>query len=83
MRLNFPNSPLTTHRNVLIVCVSASVVFAGALSVYSKLISELEDSACLEPRSLSDAKAWLQAMLLALCVFVSGSVYSFFSLYRC
>lgn len=83
MRLDFPNAPLTTHRNLLIVCIGASVLLAGSLAIYSKLIQDLEDAPCLKPSSLFDAKTWLQAMRLGLCVFIFGAVYSFCSLCRC
>ena len=83
MRLNFPNSPLTFHRNFLIVCIGASILIAGSLTVYAKLIEDLEDATCLQPASFVDAKTWLQAMRLGLFVFISGAIYSFFSMYHC
>ena len=83
MRLNFPNVPLTTHRNVFFICVASAVVLGGAYFVYSKLIRELEEIPFTKPQSFEDAKIWLQALLLAFCIFISGAVYSFFSLYRC
>jgi len=83
MRLNFPNSPLTFHRNLLVVCIGAAVLIAGSLTVYAKLIKDMEDTSCMHASSFVDAKTWLQAMRLGLCVFVSGAVYSFFSMYHC
>ena len=83
MRLNFRNSPLNFHRNFLVVCIGASILIAGSLAVYAKLIEDLEDASCMQPASFVDAKSWLQAMRLGLCVFISGAVCSFFSMYHC
>jgi hypothetical protein len=65
------------------VCIGASILIAGSLAVYSKLIQDMEDASCMQPSSFVDAKTWLQAMRLGLCVFISGAVYSFFSMYQC
>jgi len=83
MRLNFPNSPLTFHRNLLFVCIGAAALISGSLAVYARLINDMEDASCVQVSSFVDAKTWLQAMRLGLCVFISGAVYSFFSMYRC
>jgi len=62
------------------VCICAAVILAGSLSVYSTLVADLEESACVNPNNYEDAKIWLQVLLIALCVFVSGAVFSFSSL---
>ena len=69
------------HRNVLILCVGATAIFAGSLSIYTRLVDELEKED-QRPPAFADAKTWLQAIWLALLASASGVVYSFFAMCR-
>ena len=77
------DAPISLHRNTFILCVGSSVALAGSFFVYSELIRQLESSPCENPKIYEDAKTWLQVLLIALCIFVSGAAYSFFSIWRC
>lgn len=81
MRLSFPEGPKTMHQNILIICVGVMTIFAGSLSVYTRLVDACKREG-FQPECLADAETWLQAIWLALLVSVSGIVYSFFALCR-
>jgi hypothetical protein len=79
MRLVFPVGAATMYRNIFLICTGATAIFAGSLSVYTRLVDELEKEE-QRPPAFSDAKTWLQVVWLALLASVSGAVYSFFAL---
>jgi len=81
MRLAFPEGPATMYRNIFLLCTGAAAVFAGSLSVYTRLLEELEKEET-KPPAFADAKTWLQAIWFALLASASGMAYSFAALCR-